>query len=59
MLPQTINGKNEESSTYLDILMTGKMGDIHLEELTEHKLVNVRDQDGLWKVTKEVLESFV
>ena len=38
--------------------MAGKMGDINLEELTEHKLVNVRDQDGLWKVTKEVLESF-
>ena len=38
--------------------MAGKMGDINLEELTEHKLVNVRDQDGLWKVTKEVLENF-
>ena len=42
---------------YLAILAAGKLGD-EKQELREHKLVNTKNRDALWKVTAEVFEIF-
>ena len=42
---------------YLVILAASKLGE-EKQELAEHKLVNTKSMDCLWKVTAEVFEVF-
>ena len=51
------NHNTEIVQEYLAILAAGKLGD-EKQELPEHKLVNTKNRNGLWKVTAEVFEIF-
>ena len=44
------NQNTEIVQEYLAILAAGKLGDVK-QELPEHKLVNIKNRGGLWKVT--------